>query len=144
MQATAVPFRLHRCPNRSQRGMSLIEILVVLAIIALLSTGVAILANKAWVRSQTKIAAKEVAVLSQAVEAFQLERGRCPKDTRELVSEGIIKQLKGDPWGTPYAFTCPGEHAEFDIASAGKDREFGTDDDVTSWALDAERRASAE
>jgi general secretion pathway protein G len=139
MQATAISFT-----KQSQRGITLIEILVVLAILALLSTGVAILAIKAWERAQKKIAVKEIAELSQGVDAYRLERGRCPKDMQELVTAGIIKQLKPDPWGTPFVFACPGEHGDFDIASAGKDREFGTDDDVNSWDLDPEPHANAE
>lgn len=115
--------------------MSLIEILVVLAIIALLSSGVAILALNAWKRAQRKVASKEIAALSQALETFQLERGRCPSDANELVTAGIIKQLSADPWGTAYALACPGERAEFEIASAGEDREFDTEDDINSWQL---------
>lgn len=118
--------------------MSLIEILVVLAIIALISSGIAIFAIKAHERAQTKAAATDIAQLSQAVEVHQLERGRCPKDTRELVTAGILQRIKPDPWGTDYVFACPGEHGEYDIASAGKDRELGTDDDINSWDLYAE------
>jgi general secretion pathway protein G len=144
MQATTVPFTtqlVRRVPHRGQRGISLIEILVVLAIIALISSGVAILALKAWERSQTKAAHADIAELSHALEMYRLEHGRCPKDPQELVTAGIIKRLKADPWGTPYAFACPGEHGEFDLASAGKDQAFDTDDDINSWDLDPKQHA---
>jgi type II secretory pathway pseudopilin PulG len=38
-----------------------------------------------------------------------------------------------DPWGTPYSIRIPGEvNYDFDIVSAGEDRKFDTEDDVTN------------
>jgi general secretion pathway protein G len=117
------------------RGISLIEILVVLAIIALITMGIAIQAMKAWVDSQKKAAGKDIAALSHAVEMHQLKTGKYPKSLHELVASEVIAKLGEDPWGADYVFTCPGEHGDFDIASPGKDGELGTDDDVNSWDL---------
>jgi general secretion pathway protein G len=129
-------------PRSQIRGMSLIEILVVLAIIALISSGIAIYAMKVYEPAKQDVAASEIAELFKAAEMYRLRKGECPKSAHELLSLGLITKVKADPWGSDYVFTCPGEHADLDIASPGKDRELGTDDDVVSWS--AERRSTGD
>lgn len=123
----------------SARGLSLIEILVVLAIIALLTSGIAIYAIGVYEDSKRDTAALEISALAKAADMYQMRKGACPKSAQELHTSGLIDRVKQDPWGADYVFACPGEHALVDIASAGKDGEFGTDDDVTSWPRDQSR-----
>jgi general secretion pathway protein G len=124
------------------RGITLIEILVVLAIIALISSGIAIVAMKIWEQVKNDAAAKEIIELSKAAQMYQMRKGSCPKSPQDLLAVGLIDKTHADPWGSDYVFTCPGEHAELDIASAGKDRELGTEDDVVSWST--EQRSASE
>jgi general secretion pathway protein G len=121
--------------HRDARGISLIEILVVLAIIALMTTGVAILALKAYERSQYKATVVDVAELSRAVDTYRVEKGRCPQSIQDLVTAGVTAKVRKDPWGADYVMQCPGEHGDVDVASPGKDGELGTEDDVNSWNL---------
>jgi general secretion pathway protein G len=113
--------------------MTLIEILVVLAIIGLIMGGVAVVAFNALVRAKYETAATDIANLDQSVEMYRLHKGECPKTTQDLLAAGIIKRMTKDPWGSDYVFTCPGEHGAVDISSPGKDRKLGTEDDVNSW-----------
>ena len=117
----------------SERGMTLIEILVVLAIIGLIMGGVAIYAFGALEGSKESTAANDIATLSQSIEMYQLQKNKCPKSVQDLKAAGIIKKITKDPWNKDYEIKCPGEHGAVDISSAGKDGQMGTDDDINSW-----------
>lgn len=121
---------------RGSRGMTLIEILVVLAIIGLIMGGVAIVAFNQFDDAKLKTAAKDIATLSNAVDMYRLQKNKCPKTTQDLKTAGIIPRVTKDPWGGDYEFKCPGEHGNVDISSAGKDGEMGNDDDIRSWDED--------
>lgn len=117
---------------RSARGMTLIEILVVLAIIGLIMGGVAIVAFNAFDDSKSKAAAKDIATLAQSVEMYRLQKNKCPKSAQDLKAAGIIQKITKDPWGQDYVIKCPGEHGPVDITSLGKDGEV-SEDDINSW-----------
>jgi len=131
--------------RRSSRGMTLIEILVVLAIIGLIVGGVAVVAGGAFTDAQKSTAENEVVQIEQAVEMYMVQKkGKCPKNVQDLKAGGVLKKVKKDPWGTEYQLKCPGEHGDVDVSSAGKDQEFGTADDVNSWAEDSDAPAEKE
>lgn len=129
----AAPEARLRLAARAQRGMTLIEILVVLAIIGLIMGGVAIAAFNAFDDSKTKAAAKDIAALAQSVEMYRLQKNKCPKSAQDLKAAGIITKITKDPWGADYVIKCPGEHGAVDISSAGKDGQAGNEDDINSW-----------
>lgn len=132
----AVELSSRRCVAvvaRGSRGMTLIEILVVLAIIGLIMGGVAIMAFNAFDDSKTKAAAKDIATLSQSVEMYRLQKNKCPKSVQDLKAAGIVAKVTKDPWGQDYVIKCPGDHGPVDISSPGKDGEAGNEDDINSW-----------
>jgi general secretion pathway protein G len=127
------PLATRLAAARSTRGMTLIEILVVLAIIGLIMGGVAIVAFNAFDDSKGKAAAKDIANLATSVEMYRLQKNKCPKSAQDLKAAGIIQKVTKDPWGQDYVIKCPGEHGPVDITSPGKDGEVGSDDDINSW-----------
>jgi general secretion pathway protein G len=100
-------------------------------------------------RTQTRVQIKS---LQQAAELFKLdngfypasdqglealvrapESGRVPKNYRK---GGYLERVPKDPWGNPFAYVSPGEHADYDISSYGADGVpggEGEDADVNSW-----------
>ncbi len=123
-----------RSQNRV-RGMTLIELLIVVAIIGTLG-GIAVPTYQSRVDdSKVSTAIADIKLIEAWVVRFQAERGR-PPDT--LAETGLPAKL--DPWGRPYRYTriqglTPAErdarcrwdknekplNADFDLYSVGKD-----------------------
>ena len=123
----------------AERGMTLIEILVVLAIISLIIGGVGVVAFGQLAGAKIKTGKNQVIQIQQQCEMFMLEKnGKCPKDLADLKAAGVINKVSKDPWGKDYVLTCPGEHGSIDVVSYGPDGEPGGDDDITSWAADGD------
>jgi general secretion pathway protein G len=137
--------------NFTQRGFTLIEIMVVLLIIGIMASMVAptILGNQE--EAQIKKAAVDIQQLESALEMYKLKNNNFPTTEQGLEAlvnaptieplprnypeNGFIKRLPEDPWGNPYQLLSPGELGATDIFSNGPDREPGTDDDIGNWNL---------
>jgi general secretion pathway protein G len=116
-------------------GFTLVELLVVLAILTLLAglVGPRVLGQLGGAKSKT--AAVQIADIDKALELFKLDVGRFP--TTEEGLEALAKRpatvssgwagpyLKGtlpaDPWGRPYRYQGPGPDGAVEILSLGAD-----------------------
>ena len=123
-----------RAARRASRGMTLIEILVVLAIIGLIVGGVSVMAFNQFDKAKLDQAGNEVRQLQTQCQMYMMQQqGKCPKTTQDLKAAGILNRAKKDPWGNDYDITCPGQHDKCDIASSGPDGAANSEDDITSW-----------
>lgn len=117
-----------------QLGMTLIEIMVVVAIISLIMGGIGLMAFNRFQDAQLGTARTELTKIKGAIETYRVnKRGKCPKTMEDLKAAGIIDKVAKDPWGTTYEFKCPGEKDQVDVISAGPDAEMGTSDDIASY-----------
>ena len=122
--------------SRAARGMTLIEVMVVLVIIGLIASAVAV--NVIGRLSEAKIrqANNDVRQIADQVDAFKAMRGRYPS-TEEglnvLIQEKFLKPNKQgkllDPWEREYIYLYPGQaHPDgFDVKSYGNDGQPGGD-----------------
>ncbi len=136
--------------RNSERGFTLIELIVVLVILTMLAALVAPNVFRHLAESKTKIAALQIAEFEGALQTFALDVGRYPTTSEGL--EALVsnpggldswhgpylkKALPMDPWGKPYVYRYPGTHNnEFDLFSYGPDGvEGGEGDnaDITNW-----------
>ncbi|MDB4278305.1 type II secretion system GspH family protein [Deltaproteobacteria bacterium] len=129
----AMPSPRHAIRRNARRGFTLLEIMVVIALISLLTTGVAVGALKMLRDAEDEQARTNAAALAAAAEAFIIGHGseECPTP-EEMQRDGVLssRSKTEDPWGTPYRIVCETDSA---IAiSAGRDRTFDTSDDVKS------------
>ena len=120
--------------RNARAGFTLIEILVVLAIIGLIAATIGAAVHKSWVDSRLKLAQIQVREVTHTVEQFVISREQCPT-LDQLVNEGYLQRAAKDPWGTPLQLRCPGRHTRdaADVVSAGPDKELETADDIKSW-----------
>ena len=122
----------------AERGMTLIEILVVMVILGLIATAVAVNVVGRAAQARVDRAKTDVQrIASDGVEAFKVMRGRYPsteEGLKLLVDEKFLKPNndKGtvtDPWGKEYIYLYPGQaHPDgFDVKSYGADGQPGGD-----------------
>jgi len=139
-----------RTRRRSERGYTLVEILVVITIIGLLMALVGPRVLNYLTESKVKTARIQIQSFASALDLFFLDAGRYPTSAEGLAilvrpTTGITAwngpYLKGgtvpsDPWGKPYLYRSPGEHGAYDVVSLGSDGQdggTGTAADITSW-----------
>ena len=128
------PMRKRRV--RHERGFTLLEIMVVLAIIGLIVGSVGVMVFNRFKKAQVQTAKTRVTEISNATTQFMLDNNNtCPRGLDELVSQKYLKKGLKDPWGKDFIFRCPGtsDTDGADVASAGPDKQEGTQDDVKSW-----------
>ena len=123
-------FQVYRA-RYHQLGVTLVEVLIVVAIIALVSAGVALASFSHWLTTQNKSAAANARNLRGAVKTWWLEHDPsvCP-DMDQLVADQALDRdsSRTDPWGKPWRIECA--NSDVTILSDGHDRTPGTPDDI--------------
>jgi len=121
--------------RRHTRGVTLVEVLIVVAILSLIAGGVAIFAIPRFQQAQKDTAKTDTKTLVQVIETYKLNHpgtgGACPT-IEDLKNDKALKadQNTNDPWGKPYKIVCTGE--DFGVMSPGPDGKEGSEDDI--WA----------
>ncbi len=139
-----------RAPRPAERGFTLLELLVVLAILGLLAAIVGPQVIKYLGSSKTQTAQVQVKNIAASLQLFRLDTGRYPTNEEGLKAlvkapasvplwngpylpdEGAIT----DPWGKQYLLKTPGDHGEVDVFSLGSDGQAGGTGearDVGNW-----------
>ncbi len=141
---------------KSQRGFTLIEIMVVIVILALLA---ALVGPKIIGRSDdAKLtdAKLQIRNLETSLKLYKLDSGFYPSTDQGLQAlltkpttgqipknyrqEGYLesKSLPKDPWGNEFVYLSPGEHGDYDLCSLGADGVKGGEGkgaDICSWNI---------
>ena len=133
----------------SQRGFTLLELLVVMVIIGLLAGYVGPRFFSQIGKSEVKAARAQIDALEKALDQFRLDNGRYPtteeglkalverpSTTSKWSGPYLKKAVPLDPWERPYIYKSPGEHGEYDLSSLGKDGQAGGTEeaaDITNW-----------
>jgi general secretion pathway protein G len=117
--------------SRRLRGVTLFEVLIVVAILAMVAGGVAFFALPKFKEAQTKTAESAARIIRQAAQSWQATNsdGGCPT-VSQLVQDKLLDpgQNTADPWGQAFIISCTEEDVV--VVSTGGDKKKGTKDDV--------------
>ena len=122
----------------SQRGFTLLELLVVVAIIGLLVGYVAPRYFSQVGKSEVQVARAQLDALEKALDQYRLDTRRYPTAEQGLTAlvarpanepnwsgPYLKRAVPNDPWGRPYVYRTPGQKGEFDLLSYGRDGKAG-------------------
>ena len=126
--------------SSSQKGFTLLELLVVMVIIGLLAGFVGPKYFSQIGKSNVTVAKTQLESFSKALDAYRIDMGRYPSTEEGLVALSVApvnspekwrgpylsKKIPLDPWGRPYEYRIPGtNNSEFDLISLGADGKVG-------------------
>jgi general secretion pathway protein G len=131
----------------AEAGFTLVEMLVVIAIIGLIMGLVGPRVLTYLSESKVKAAQIQIQGFSAALDLFYLDIGRYPTSDEALAA--LVQKPDGatewngpylkvnvvpvDPWGRPYVYRSPGRHGTYDILSFGPEGEGTSHFAITSW-----------
>ncbi len=130
-----------RTIRAGSRGMTLIEIMVVLVILGMIAAAVAVNVVGRKKEAEIQQAKNDVRnIATNGVDMYRVSKGRYPtteEGLRILVQEkylsaGNAEGIPKDPWGQPYVYLYPGQtNADgYDVKSNGPDGRAGSEDDI--------------
>ncbi len=129
--------------DHSQNGFTLIEILVVMAIIGMLAVMVAPNLFNQQAGAMRDAAQAEISTLSAALDMYRLDVGEYPDSLDGLMRNDsgraswngpyLRREVPTDPWDNEYYYEADGR--EFTLISYGADGQRGGEDDDADISL---------
>lgn len=129
--------------RRAPRGMSLLEIMVVITLIGLVTAAVGVAVMNQLSKGQIDTARNQAYEIEKSLDLYKLQQGGYPSTAQGLQvlasppkGKPIMEKVPKDPWGNEFMYLAPGQKntRKFDIVSKGPDQQEGTEDDVGNWA----------
>ncbi len=136
--------------RNDEAGYTLMELLVVLAILGLLAAIATPMVLHYLDSAKVSTAKTEVSNLAAGLDLFKYDVGRYPTTQEGL--EALVSAPEGvdnwngpyvkkttkltDPWGRPYNYRFPGSHGEFDLYSYGAHADVAKNDEkppIANW-----------
>ena len=117
---------------RRTRGVTLFEVLIVVAILAMVAGGVAVFALPKFQESQKKVAENGARTMRMAVQQWQAANNEtsCPTISQLIQDKQLDSgQNTNDPWGQAYNLNCSDD--EVTVTSNGPDKKKGGKDDIS-------------
>lgn len=124
------------------RGMSLLEIMVVITLIGLVTAAIGVAVINQLGEGQKDAARNQAYEIAKSLDIYKLQNGSYPTTAQGLgvlssppKGKPIMESTPKDPWGNDYIYLNPGQKnaTKFDIRSKGNDGIEGNEDDVGNW-----------
>jgi general secretion pathway protein G len=138
-----------RQAGRQARGMTLIEIMVVILILGMIMSLVAVAVVPQFEQAKIDTAKLQIRNFQQALDHYKIRFNKYPTTAEGIDAlthppnnmQPFLNEVPKDPWGNDYVYVSPGSHAKagYDIESYGPDGQSGGGDDIQSWNLDGKQ-----
>jgi general secretion pathway protein G len=140
-----------RSRRRRRSGFTLMEVLLVLAILVILGSLAAMSFTGVFSSAEEKGVKSQIGLFKPAIEMYQMTFRKYPSSLQDLVvAPADVDQAKWqkeigpsfpsgtipkDAWGHDYQFAAPGTHNVngYDVWSNGPDGAPNTADDIGNW-----------
>ncbi len=131
--------------HAAARGMSLLEIMVVITLIGLVAAAVSVAVMNQLEKGEMDTARNQAFEIGKSIELFKLQQGGYPTTAQGLSvlaspprGKPLMERVPQDPWGEEYIYVIPGQKNpnKFDVRSKGPDKAEGTEDDIGNWPDD--------
>jgi len=132
--------------RKSEQGMTLVELIIVVVILAMLVAALGLTLRGKLGQSKEKIAQIEIAAIEGGLDLYMVTVGSYPGEAEGLEAllqnpgnspnwDGpYLKKVPVDPWQTAYSYRFPGQHGlDYDLCSNGPDKIEGGDDDICNY-----------
>jgi general secretion pathway protein G len=129
--------------RRRSRGMTLIEIMVVITLLGIIAAAVGVAAVNMLERGQIDSARTQAHEIAKSLDSYRVLFGRYPSTSEGLSAlvsppnngKPIMERMPKDPWNNEYQYLFPGTHntSKFDVKSFGPDGQEGGGDDIGNW-----------
>ncbi len=120
---------------KNKKRFTLLEMIVVVAIIALLAAIVTPMYFKHIEKAKATAAKTQIMLFEQSIIDYQLDTGKLPRSLNDLMMNTyqdkkwdgpyLSSNVPLDPWGNEYVFVMPGKNKSFDIYSFGNNGPSG-------------------
>ncbi len=135
--------------NRTRRGFTLMELLLVMAILVVMASMVGFAFLNMQQNAQGDATRSQISTLKGACKQYKLHVGRFPSTLQDLVAQPAqvaAGKWKGpyldrdtltndevrDPWGQNYTYNADEKNQSVTIVSPGQDGQANTEDDIPS------------
>lgn len=128
--------------RRARRaGMTLMEIMIVIAILGVLMTTVVIGLSGAKDDADAMLTETTMKQIGQPLLRYQLKHKKYPTTSEGLAAAFTKEKVPVDAWGNEFIYASPGAHGDndYELTSLGKDGKEGGEAenaDIHSWELD--------
>ncbi len=123
---------------RDNHGFTLVELLLVIAILGILATVVVMQTGGMSEDAKIKATRTSIGTIKTAVEAYRLRAGAGLPDSLDAVSQKVgefpallNKAQLNDSWGNAFGYKKTSKY-EFEIRSGGPDGQLNSGDDITN------------
>ena len=119
---------LSKAGKAAARGMTHIEIMVVLVILGLIAGAIGYNVFERLKDAQLKVAKVDLQGLSSGIDLYHVDTGQWPDSLQQLFPK-YVKDIRKDPWGKDYVYIRSGDG--YDVYSYGPDKAQGGGDDIS-------------